>query len=122
MKKLKGVRFFIEIILISALCWFTYLSFDKLFQEETKISHSYVNEGVELPSVSVCVKWLSMKGANASTLVDGRDLSLPNSENWTFSDYMGKTKLARDMINYAEFMDQLGDKQTMLAIIHQHMW
>lgn len=60
-----------------------------------------------------------MKGENASTLVDGSDLSLLNSENWTFSDYMAKTKLAKDMINYAEFMDQLGDKQTMLAIIHQ---
>ena len=98
---------------MAALFWFTYLSFRKLLREDTVISQHYEEEGVDLPSVTICVKWLSMNGANASTLVEGRDLSLPRSENWTFSDFMDKSQLARSVIKYAEFRDQLEDKLTM---------
>ena len=113
MKVLTCLRCMIELSLVVALFWFTYLSFQKLLREDTVISQHYEEEGVDLPSVTVCVKWLSMKGANASTLVEGRDLSLPRSENWTFSDFMDNSQLARSVIKYAEFRDQLEDKLTM---------
>ena len=113
MKVLTCLRCMIELSLVAALICFTYLSFRKLLREDTVISQHYEEEGVDLPSVTICVKWLSTKGANASTLVEGRDLSLPRSENWTFSDFMDKSQLARSVIKYAEFRDQLEDKLTM---------
>ena len=113
MKVLTCLRCLIELSLVAALICFTYLSFRKLLREDTVISQHYEEEGVDLPSVTICVKWLSMKGANASTLVEGRDLSLPRSENWTFSDFMDKSQPARSVIKYAEFRDQLEDKLTM---------
>ena len=113
MKVLTCLRCMIELSLVSALFCFTYLSFRKLLREDTVISQHYEEEGVDLPSVTICVKWLSTKGANASTLVEGRDLSLPRSENWTFSDFMDKSQPARSVIKYAEFRDQLEDKLTM---------
>ena len=114
MRTLNVVRYFIELVLVSALCWFTYLSFDKLFQEDTSVSHFYIEGSVELPSITVCAKWLSRKGANSSgNMWEDRELTLPESENWTFSEYMANVKLARNIIKYADITDQLADKETM---------
>ena len=113
MKCLEFLRYILLILLTLTICWFTYLSFDKLFREDTTISIHYTEADVDLPSVTLCIKWLSTKGANASELIDNRVLSLPLSENWTFSQFMDKSHFARNVIVNALFSDQLGDKKTM---------
>ena len=113
MEKSNILRCIVELSLFFALGWFSYLSLDKLLQEDTMISYQYSDEGIEFPSVTLCVKWLSEKAANASSRIEGRHLSLPNSENWTFTNFMEKSFWARNMIKVARFKDQFGDKETM---------
>ena len=113
MKCLEFLRYILLILLTLTICWFTYLSFDKLFREDTTISIHYTEADVDLPSVTLCIKWLSTKGANASELIDKRVFSLPPSENWTFSEFMEKSHFARNEISAALFSDQFGDKRTM---------
>ena len=115
MKCFDFLRYILLILLAIAICWFTYLSFDKLFQEDTTIGIHYTEAHVELPSVTLCVKWLSIKGsgANASESTHKRVFSLPPSDNWTFSEFMDRSFFARNVIDAALFSDQLRDKKTM---------
>ena len=87
--------------------WFTYQSFDKLWKEETNISIHYTEDEVQLPSVTVCVKWLGKSEKNK--IYYGR-IGLPNSENWTFDDYMVESIFAKDYVKFAHFRDQINDK------------
>ena len=113
MEKSNFIRCIVELSLIFALGWFSYSSLDKLLQEDTIISNQYSDEGIEFPSVTICVKWLSEKAANSTSRVEGRHLSLPNSDNWTFTNFMEKSFWARNMIKIARFKDQFDDKETM---------
>ena len=89
------------------ICWFTYLSFEKFLQEDTTISLQYKVDEVQLPSVTVCVKWLGKSEKNK--IYYGR-IGLPNSENWTFDDYMVDNIFAKDYVKFAHFRDQINDK------------
>ena len=110
MKYAKHLRYLILISLIMILFWFVYLSFDKLFDEDTKARNYQQDDGAELPSVTICLKWLNKTVNNTKQQFDGRDLALPNSEDWSFDDYMTKSYLVKDIIDLALFYDQPGDK------------
>ena len=43
---------------------------------------------------------------------EGRILSLPDSENWTFVDYMEYGNVAKNVIKYATFLDQPHDRKS----------
>ena len=88
--------------------WFTYQSFDKLWKEDTNISINYTEDEVQLPSVTVCTKWLNTSKKNKMYHY-GR-LGLPKAENWTFNDFMVESIFAKDYINSAHFRDQISDK------------
>lgn len=100
-------RYLVQIVMTFVISWFTYLSFEKFLQEETTISLQYTEDEVQLPSVTVCVKWLTI--SNDTKVYFGR-LGLPKSENWTFDDYMAKSRFAQNFFSEAYFVDQIDDK------------
>ena len=101
MKITEVIRSILILILVLALLWFTYFSISKLMKEETVVSQYYIDDGAQLPSVTICLKWLS----------DAKwDKYLPDSENWTFQDYKNKQFDIRNVIERAEFVDQIGEK------------
>ena len=110
MKYAKHLRYLILILLNLDLFWFVYLGFDKLYDEDTKIRNYQQDDGAELPSVTICLKWLNKTVNNTKQQYEGRDLALPNSENWSFNDYMKKSYLVKDIIDLALLYDQPGDK------------
>ena len=104
------VRYMILLILVLVLFWFIHLSILKLFDEDTKARNYYQDEGADLPSITICLKWLNKSVPNTYPYRADRDLALPNTTNWNFNDYMKKTYLAKDIISKAEIKDQPGDK------------
>ena len=72
----------------------------------------YVEDGAKLPSVTICIKWLSINALKTLPYREGRILSLPDSENWTFVDYMEYGNVAKNVIKYASFLDQPHDRKS----------
>ena len=111
MKANKVIRYLILVLLSLVLIWFTYQGINKVLKEETVLSQLYVDEGASIPSVTICLKWLSSKMPNTKTLYKHPyDLALPMSDDWSFDDYMKETTSARKVIQYAGFRDQPSDK------------
>ena len=104
------VRYMILLFLVLVLFWFVHLSCLKLFDEDTKARNYYLDEGAELPSITICLKWLNKTVNNTKQQFEGRDLALPNSDDWSFDDYMTKSYLVKDIIDLALLYDQPGDK------------
>ena len=104
-------RYLIVLSLISILGWFVYNSIVKLLKQDTVISQHYQKGGANLPSITVCIKWLSKDVPNTKEYFRG--LSLPDSENWTFDDYMEKSFDIRNVLHAATFKDQPSDKSSL---------
>ena len=62
-----GVRTFLMVCLFLALGVYTYLSVEKYFKEVTTISIATVEDEIELPSITICIRGLE-KNKNMSTL------------------------------------------------------
>ena len=105
-----NVRYCIYLFLIMVLAWFTYSSIIKLLREDTVISQHYIEDGAKLPSVTICIKWLSINAPKTRPYREGRILALPDSENWTFTDYMEYGNIAKNVIKDASFLDQPHDR------------
>ena len=99
--------------MMAILFKFIYMSFEKLFDEDTKIRHYHQNDGAELPSVTICLKWLSAKVPHTNPIIKTRDLAIPNTLNWTFDEYMEKTFLVKNILMEADFHDQPTDKNAL---------
>ena len=112
MQATKIIRYLILVLLSLVLVWFTYQGINKVLKEETVLSQQYIDEGASIPSVTICLKWLSSKVPNTKSFYKGDpyDLALPMSDDWTFDDYMKETVTARRVIQYAGFRDQSSDK------------
>ena len=95
------VRIILVLILVIFLCWLTYLSIRQLFQEETTVSQHFEEDGADFPSITICLKWLGSSNGH---------LSLPESKDWTFKDYMDKVPNIRSIITFGNFRDQPSDK------------
>ena len=95
------IRIALTISLVSVLGWLTYLSITQLNREDTTVSQHFVEDGADFPSITICLKWLGTG--------DGH-LSLPDSEDWTFEDYMDKVPDVKSIIEHGNFKDQPGDK------------
>lgn len=104
------LRYLIIFLLTTILFWFIYLGFDKLNDEDTKARNFYQDDGAELPSVTICLKWLNRTVNNTKQQFVDRDLALPDSENWSFHDYITKSYLVKNIIHVASFHDQPADK------------
>ena len=107
---MKYIRSLIILSLILILFWFIYLSFEKLLEEDTKARIYHQDDGADLPSVTICLKWLNKTVKHTKPQFEGRDLALPISDDWNFDDYMTKSYLVKDIISRATFYDQPGDK------------
>ena len=112
------VRCMILLVLVLVLSWFIHLSFLHLLYEDTKARNYYQDEGADLPSITICLKWLNKSVPNTHPYFADRDLALPNTTNWNFDDYMKKTYLAKDIISKAEIKDQPGDKGELYVKNH----
>ena len=104
------VRSVILLFLILVLFWFIYLSFLKLLDEDTKARNYYQDDGADLPSMTMCLKWLNKSISNTHPYIADRDLALPNTTNWNFDDYMKKVYLVKNIISKADVQDQPNDK------------
>ena len=104
------VRYTILLVLVVVLFWFIHLSLLKLLDEDTKASFYYQDEGADLPSVSICLKWLNKSVPNTKPLKADRDLALLNMTNWNFDDYMKEAYPVKSIILYADLTDQPDDK------------
>ena len=104
------LRYLILLTLIGLLFKFVYLSVKKLLKEDTKISNYEQNDGSELPSVTICLKWLNKSVANTGENSVLRDHALPSISDWSFDDYMAKSYSVKDIINEAMYVDQPDDK------------
>ena len=114
MKSKESIRYIIVLSLISVLGWFVYNSIVKLLKQDTVISQHYQKGGADLPSITVCLKWLSKEVPYTKEYFRG--LSLPNSENWTFDDYMEKSFDIRNVLKAATFKDQPSDKSSLYVV------
>ena len=113
MKLSNIIRYAVVAIFLALLVYITFTCYQKVAKEETVISHRFIESEVDLPSMTICVKWLDNKVPNTKSYFEGRNLSLPNSENWTFEDYMEKSFRAENVIQYAWYNDQPGDKNML---------
>ena len=104
------VRSVILLFLILVLFWFIYLSFLKLLDEDTKARNYYQDDGANLPSMTICLKWLNKSLPNMIPYIADRDLALPDTTNWNFDDYMTKSYLVKNIISKADVQDQPNDK------------
>ena len=104
------VRCLIFLVLVLVLFWFIYLSFLKLLSEDTKARNYYQDEGADLPSITICLKWLNKSVPNTNPYFATRDLALPNTTNWNFDEYMKKAYLMKNIISKAYVQDQPNDK------------
>ena len=107
------VRCVILLFLVVVLFWFIYLSFLKLLSEDTKARNYYQDEGADLPSITICLKWLNKSVPNTNPYFATRDLALPNTTNWNFDEYMEKAYLVKNIVSKAEIKDQPGDKEAL---------
>ena len=82
----------------------------KLLDEDTKARNYYQDDGAELPSMTICLKWLNKSVPNTQAFVHHRDLALPNTTNWSFEDYMTRTYSVKNILIRAEIFDQPSDK------------
>ena len=110
MNAAKILRYLILLTLIGLLFKFVYLSVKKLLKEDTKISNYEQNDGSELPSVTICLKWLNKSVTNTAKNPVLRDHALPNVSDWSFEDYFTKSYSVKDIINEAMYVDQPDDK------------
>ena len=107
-----NVRYGMYLFLVLILAWFTYSSIIKLLKEDTVLSQHYVEDGAKLPSVTICIKWLSTNAYKTRPYREGRILALPDSENWTFTDFMAYDNVAKNVIKFASFLDQPHDRKS----------
>ena len=92
------VRFVLEIILSSTLIFVTWSQWQKLALENTSNSFHHVEmASIPLPSITFCIKWYRSHDVQSY---------LPDSQNWTFGDYMRLSKRFKSMIMEAELSDQ----------------
>ena len=106
----KYFRYLILLSLTLILSWFISLGFDKLYDEDTKARNYNQDDGARLPSVTICLKWLNRTVNNTKQQFVDRDLALPDSENWSFHDYITKSYLVKNIIHVASLHDQPADK------------
>ena len=104
------VRCLIFLVLVLVLFWFIYLSFLKLLNEDTKARNYYQDDGADLPSMTICLKWLNKSLPNTNPYIADRDLALPDTTNWNFDDFMVKSYLVKNIISKAVVQDQPNDK------------
>ena len=104
------VRSIILLFLVLVLVWFIHLSFLHLLDEDTKARNYYQDDGADLPSMTICLKWLNKSVPNTKPHIADRDLALPNTNNWNFDDYMKKSYLVKNIISKAVVQDQPNDK------------
>ena len=100
------------ILLILALGWLTSLRIKKLTSKDTVVSLNHEENGVELPSITFCVKWLSNKTANTVQILPRNGLSLLTSTDWNFDEYKQKSFEIRNIILNGQFSDQPDDKSS----------
>ena len=91
----------------------------KLLDEETKARNYYQENGAEIPSITICLKWLNKSVPNTQALIPNRDLALPNTTNWNFDDFMKKTYLVNNIFRKAAVYDQPHDKKALYERILQ---
>ena len=92
------LRFVLEIILSTTLIFLTWSQWQKLDLENTSNSFHHVEmASIKLPSITFCIKWYRSHDIPSY---------LPNSQNWTFADYMRLSKKFKSMIVEAELSDQ----------------
>ena len=94
MKKSDVFRYALVTVLILGLTIVTLSQMQKLSDELTSTSVRYIRTTLPLPSVTFCFKWYRPFG------------TLPNSQNWTFDDYMKMSKNIKTTILNATFSDQ----------------
>ena len=104
------VRSIILLFLVLVLVWFIHLSFLHLLDEDTKARNYYQDEGADLPSMTICLKWLNKSVQNTHPYFATRDFALPNTTNWNFDEYMKKAYLVKNIISKADLQDQPADK------------
>ena len=104
------IRATFYIFLIFALGWLISLRIRKLLSKETVVSLNHEENGVELPSITFCVKWLSNKTENTVQILPRNGLSLLQSTDWDFDEYQQKSFEIRNIILNGQFSDQPDDK------------
>lgn len=104
------IRATFYIFLIFALGWLISLRIRKLISKETVVSLNHEENGVELPSITFCVKWLSNKTENTIQILPRNGLSLLQSTDWDFDEYQQKSFEIRNIILSGQFSDQPDDK------------
>ena len=93
-EKIRYIVLFASFIALIISTWF---QMQKLNQENTTNSIYYSTDGVEIPSVTFCIKWL--KDLNG-------DRIYPNPKNSSFVEYMENYGILRRSITMATFADQ----------------
>ena len=93
-EKIRYIVLFASFIALIISTWF---QMQKLNQENTTNSIYYSTDGVEIPSVTFCIKWL--KDLNG-------DRIYPNPKNSSFVEYMESYGILRRSITKATFADQ----------------
>ena len=97
MKLSQKLRYLVFLISIAALIISSWFQILKLNEEKTTNSIHYSKEGVEIPSVTFCIKWLKDKNGD-------RIYSKPS--NLSFAEYMTNSGILRRSIFEAKFADQ----------------
>ena len=110
MEKLSSLRYFIYLLLVGALTWFTFTRVVKLLNEDAVISQQYVKAGAKLPSMTFCIKWFSSTDPKTKPQKNGSSIGLPDSENWSFEYYMKTGNVAQKIVQDASFLDQPHDR------------
>ena len=113
MKCCSIVRHLILFSLTVILFWFIYLSFMKLLDEDTKARNYYQEDGAELPSMTICLKWLNKSVPNTRPFNVYRDLALPDTSNWNFEDYRKKAYMVDNIFSKAAVFSQPHDKEPL---------
>ena len=90
--QISSFKFGLECVLIIALIFLTYLRWSKLLLEETSLSLSYQDKGIEFPSLTICFRAYN----------DFSKAPIMN-ENSTFEDFMKSSKSVKTILNKAEF-------------------
>ena len=107
MRVVKILRILVSFLLLLTLILFISLGIQSLYNEETVTSISYLEDGAELPLVTICVKRFNGTILNSSNY----NKHLPKSENWTFEDYMEKSYQVKDIIQFATLRNQGDEKK-----------
>ena len=107
MKVIKILRYIVSFFLLIALTLFISLSIKSLYSDETVTSISYLDDGAELPVVTICIKRFNGLLLNSTIY----NKSLPKSKGWTFADYMEKSYKVEDIIEFATLRNQGDEKK-----------